>query len=250
MRNQRGMTIMELVVYFALAILAGVLLWSITNLIWGGQRATASSYLVSGETEKAIEWIRRDVNESALASIEVFPNAERTAEAPGMSLVSNRAYDSELRGKPLINRWGAPQWDKHVLYTLRRGDDALTGSLIRWEKEMVKKDFLPGVSSTLPSMVESSKQRVLLRDVLLPNVSVPNAGPEGTLATDEFGGFRVQFVRRTGGSGGTESLTTVNPRKGAASDNTRMLEAEIKLLQNERSQPHTYSITFRLAAFH
>ena len=250
MRKQRGMTLIEMVVYFALAVLAGVLLWSISNLIWGGQRASASSSLVSGETEKAIEWMRRDVNESALASVEVFPNAERATEAPGMSLVSNRAYDPELQGKPLVNRWGAPQWDKHVLYTLKAGEDPMTGSLIRWEKELARKNFLPEVCGVLPSAIEAAKQRVLLRDVLRPNVSVANAGPEGTVTTDGSGGFRVQFVRRAGGSSGAESLTSVNPRRGAASDNTRMLEAELKLLQNERSRPHVYTITFRLAAFH
>ncbi len=250
MRKQRGMTMVELVVYFSLAVLAGVLFWAISNLIWGGQRATASSYLVSGETEKAIEWIRRDVNESALGSIEVFPNAERSEEAPGMSLVSNRAYDPVQRGKPLVNRWGAPQWDKHVLYTLQRGDNATTGRVIRWEKELARKDYLPEISSALPSSVESAKQRVLLRDVLLPNVTVSDAGPGGSMTTDSFGGFRVQFVRRAGGAGGAESLITINPRRGSARDNTRMLEAELKLLQVERGKPHSYIITFRLAAFH
>ena len=181
MRKQRGMTIMELVVYFSLAILAGVLLWSITNL---------------------------------------------------------------------INRWGAPQWDKHVFYTVKGEGVGLTGTLIRWEKELAQKNFLPLSASVLPAAVEPAKQRVLIRDVLLPNTTVADAGPEGSLVTDGFGGFRVQFIRRAGGSGGAESLTTVNPRKGASADNTRMLEAELKLLQNERSKPHVYTITFRMASFH
>lgn len=244
------MTIIELIVSFALATTAGVLLWSITNLIWGGQRATESSYLVSGETERAIEWIRRDVNESALAAIEVFPNSEHENEAPGMSLVSNRAYDPELRAKPLINRWGAPQWDKHVFYTLQGGSGGRTGNLIRWEKELAQKNFLPASASLLPSALEPAKKRVLVRDVLLPNTTVSEAGPGGSLVTDGFGGFRVQFIRRSGGSGGPESLTTVNPRKGASADNTRMLEAEFKLLQSDRSRPHVYTITFRMASFH
>jgi hypothetical protein len=245
------MSLIELVIYFALSIVAGVLLWSVNNLIWGGQRATESSYLVSGETETAIEWIRRDVSESALASIAVFPNAAKPDEAPGASLVSNRAFNPALKGKPLINRWGAPQWDKHVLYTLQRDSGgAVTGNLVRWEREIAVKNFLPVPCEVLPSSGGQQKQKVLLRDVLAPNATVAKASPEGDLHTDGFGGFRMQFVRRAGGSDGAESLTAENPRTGDAHGNTKMLEVEMKLLQMERSQPHYYDITFRVAAFH
>jgi type II secretory pathway pseudopilin PulG len=250
MRKERGMTLIELVLYFALAVVAGVLLWSVNNLVWGGQRAVSSTYLVSGETEKAIEWIRRDVSETALASIEVFPNPANPGEAPGMSLVSNRAYDPEQNGRPLVNRWGAPQWDKHVLYTLERENaTAQTGNLVRWEREIVNKNFLPVACEVLPSSGGKTKQKVLLRDVLAPNLATADFGPAGSGVTDGFGGFRMQFVRRPGGSG-ADTHTAVNPRQGNPVENTRMLECELKLLQQEQSKPHYYSIKFKVAAFH
>lgn len=247
-KGQRGMTLIELVVYFALAIIAGVLLWSVNNILWGSQRATSNSYLVSGETEKAIEWIRRDVGETALASIEVFPNATNATAAPGASMVSNRAFDPELKGKPLVNRWGAPQWDKHVLYTLQREGAEPTGNLVRWEREIAEKNFLPVPCDVLPSADGQAKSKVLLRDVLAPHQSVADVGSTGNLTTDEFGGFRMQFVQRAGGADGAESQTSVNPRQGEAADNTRMLEVEMKLLQMEHSKPLYYDIKFRVAA--
>ena len=249
MRNQRGMSLIELIIYFALSVVAGVLLWSVKNIIWGSQQAVASSYLVSGETEKAIEWIRRDVSETALASIEVFPNDSHPTEAPGASLVSNRAYDPDQKGRPLVNRWGAPQWDKHVLYTLQREGNAQTGNLVRWEKEMSNKNFLPVACDVFPSAAGQTKQKVLIRDVLAPNLTLPEVGPAGSTTTDQFGGFRMQFLRRPGGAG-ADTYTTVNPRNGNATENTKMLEAEIKILQSEQSQPHLYTIKFRMAAFH
>lgn len=251
MRHQRGMTLMELVIAFALSVAAGLLLWSVTNIIRGSQQAAASSTLVSGETETAIEWLRRDLSESALASIEVFPNAERPDQPPGASMASNRAYDPEQKGRPLVNRWGAPQWDKHVLYTVKRDDAASpTGSLVRWEKEMTPKRYLPEVCAVLPNAVEPDKHRVVLRDVLGPNLSGTDFGPEGSGVTDGSGGFRLQFVRRANNGAGAETLSSQNPRRGDAAENSRMMEAELKILQSESNKPHYYSIKFRVGAFY
>lgn len=251
MKSQRGMTLMELVIAFALSIAAGLLLWSVTNILRGSQHAASSSTLVSGETETAIEWLRRDLSESALASIDVFPNAERPDQPPGVAMASNRAYDPALKGKPLVNRWGAPQWDKHVLYTLRReGSEDPTGPLVRWEREMNPKTYLPVSSPVLPNAVDGDKQRVVLRDVLAPNLSGTDFGPEGSGVTDGSGGFRLQFVRRAGNGAGAESLSNENPRRGNPSENTRMLEAELKILQRESGKPHYYSIKFRVGAFY
>lgn len=258
MRKQRGMSLVELVIYFALTIVCGLLLWAVNNLLWGGQRATEASYLVSGETEKALEWIRRDITETALASIEVFPkNPSSSGQTPGISFVSNRAFAEDEKGRPVVNRWGAPEWGKHVLYTLDREGAEPTGNLVRWEREIApqSRTLLPVTCDVLPSSLPAggqNKQKVLLRNVLAPNVTVPDAGPDGDVVTNGFGGFRVEFVQRDGGSGGAEMFTTRNPRENDANaeDNTRMLEVQLKLLGTERSKPLYYDITFRVAATH
>ena len=248
MKNrQKGMTLAELIVYMALAVLASTLLWAFQNITRSTQKATTASYLVSGATETCIEWIRRDVNESALASIRAYPENESSTEAPGMSLVSNRAFAKENRGKPLVNSWGAPLWDKHVFYSLQTSPGENTGNLIRWEKEIANKNLLPIPSEVAPSMLGPENSKVLLRDVLAPNVTVSGVGPGGGITTDEFGGFRSQFLRRLGGSDGEEMLTTVNPTAGNPRDNTRMMEFELKILQDEKNY---YSVEFRVAALH
>ena len=244
MRKQQAMSLIELIIYMALAVLAGVLLWAFQNITKSTQQASTASYLVSGETETCLDWIRRDINETALASIQVYPSTAAATEAPGMSFVSNRAFADS---KPLVNSWGAPQWDKHVFYTLDFEAGKETGNLLRWEREISNKNLLPVLSDLLPSNPVRDKQRVVLRDVLAPNRTVTGVGPGGEIVSDEFGGFRSQFVRRAGGSGGAESLTTVNPTAGNPRDNTRLLEFELKILQDGKNY---YSLGFRAAARH
>ena len=238
MRQQRGMTLMELVVYMFLAVLACVLLWSFQQITRSTQQASTATYLVNGETETCIDWIRQDVGETALASIQVYPS---------VSMVSNRAFADDEKGKLLVNKWGAPLWDKHVLYTLDYSAGEQTGNLVRWEREISNKNLLPVLSETLPSVGVMDTGRVVLRDVLAPNVTVDRVGPEGQIVTDEFGGLRAQFIRRIGGSDGEEVLTTVNPTSGNPRDNTRMLEFELKILQDGKNY---YSVGFRGAARH
>lgn len=244
MRKQQAMSLIELIVYMALAVLAGVLLWAFQNITKSTQRASTASYLVSGETETCLDWIRRDINETALASIQVYPSTGAATEAPGMSFVSNRSFADS---KPLVNSWGAPQWDKHVFYTLDFTAGEQTGNLVRWEREIANKNLLPVLSELLPSNAAQDKQRVVLREVLAPNQTVSGVGSGGELVSDEFGGFRSQFVRRAGSSGGAETLTTINPTAGHARDNTRLLEFELKILQEGKNY---YSLGFRAAAQH
>ena len=246
MRKTRGMTLIELIIYMALAVVACVLLWSIQNITRSTQNASMANYLVNGDTETCLTVLRRDLNESALAAVNVYPSSTAPSEPPGLSLVSSRAFGGEREGETLVNSWGAPQWDKHVFYTLQASDEN-TGSLIRWEKEIAQKNMLPVPATVLPSLDGREHEKVVLRDVLLPDRTVSGVGEGGSITTDKFGGFRAQFVRRVGGSGGEEQLTEVNPKNGNPHDNTRLMELELKLLQNEKSY---YSIEFRVACEH
>lgn len=244
------MTLIELVLYMFLSVLAGVLLWSVNGLIHGGQQAAASSYLVSGETEKAMEWIRRDVGETALSSIKVFTNTEKSSEAPGASMVSNRAFDPTRTAA----RWsiagallsGASTCCIRWSVTVRRRRATwCAGS----ERSRTRTSF-PLPLRFCPLRGGQSKQKVLLRGVLAPNLATADFGPTGSGVTDGFGGFRMQFIRRAGNGAGADTFTTVNPRHGNPSENTRMLECEMKILQQEQSKPHYYAIKFRVSANH
>ncbi len=72
-------------------------------------------------------------------------------------------------------------------------------------------------------------------------------GPSGSVSTDGYGGFKAQFLRRRGGSGGEEQFTGVNPKNGNPRDNTRLLQVELQILQDGKNY---YSVTFLAAARH
>ena len=208
--------------------------------------ATTASYLVSGNAETALSWLRQDLRETALASIRPYP-AEGGSQAPGVSMVSARAFAEKQQGDLLVNDHGAPKWDKHVFYTVVVPSGSVTGTLVRWEKEIEDDKDLPIPATLLPSQIQSNHKRVLLQHVVAPNATLSGVGQGGSIAGTPFGGLRVQFVRRTGGEAGAESLTTVNPAKGKAEDNTRLLEVELQVYQTRGSSPNFYSIRFRVA---
>lgn len=236
------MTLTEILVTSGLMIVAMVMLWSLQQLLAGTQRSTSASYLVNGQTDSAIQRLRREINETALGSVLI-----ETKDAPTVSFASARPFDREKKDEIVISPWGSPQWDKHVLYRLQTEPGAKTGQLIRWEKEFENKNFLP---QRAPFFLPSSGGKVVLRDVLAPNQSIAGVGPAGKLESNEYGGFRVEFVRRAGNTDGEESLTRVNPSEGDSADNTRLLEVELKILQEDYRSPDSYSVVFRCSARH
>lgn len=209
--------------------------------------ATTASYLVSGNAETALNWLRQDLKETALASLQTFPSSGSPGEPPGVSMVSARAFDEDRQGELLINEHGAPKWDQHVFYTLQVPAGATTGNLIRWEKEMSPKKNLPTLASLRPSQLEGDHRRVLLHDVVAPGAKLQGVGPTGSIDAGPAGGLRVEFVRRVGGEAGAEQLTSVNPSKGNPEDNTRLVEVELQVYHERGSRPNFYSIRFRVA---
>lgn len=248
-RRLRGFTLFEVAIYlFLFAVASGIVL----ALFMTGRstsEATTASYLVSGNAETALNWLRQDLKETALASIQPYPSGG-ASEPPGVSMVNARAFAEDKQGELLINEHGAPKWDKHVFYTLQVPAGSRTGTLIRWEKEMSPKKNLPTLASLRPSQLEGTHRRVMLHNVVAPGAKLPGVGPTGTLDAGPFGGLRVQFVRRLGGEAGAEELTTVNPSKGNPEDNTRLVEVELQVYQERGSRPNYYAIRFRVAPFH
>lgn len=209
--------------------------------------ATTASYLVSGNAEIALSWLRQDLKETALASLQSYPGAGNPGEAPGVSMVSARSFDEDNQGELLINEHGAPKWEQHVFYTLQVPAGSLTGNLIRWEREISPKKNLPVLAPLLPSQIEGSHRRVMLHNVVAPGAKLPGVGSTGSIQAGPSGGFRVQFVRRLGGDGGAEQLTGVNPSQGDSADNTRLVEVELQVFQDRGGRSNFYAIRFRVA---
>ena len=246
--RKRGFTLMELAVYLFLFLLAGVALYQLYTFGTAAQRNTLSSYLVSGDTETCVRWLRRDLQETTLVSLRSYPGPDGPAERPGCSFMSGRTLgEGEFQAIP---GQGGSAWNKHVFYTLVP-TSARTGELVRWERPLdaAEKDNVPRPSTLMPSSLGTNHRKVMLKQVLLPNTNVANL--PGVPATDQFGGFRVQYVRRAGGEAGNETLSSINPTDNARigdqfADNTRLVEVEMKILTQDNSRPNFYTVSFRV----
>lgn len=249
---RRGFTIIEIVVYSFLALLAAFVIFTLYTVGTRARQVSVSSYLVSVDTEAAIRWMRRDLQETALVSVRVFPNDAAPNEPPGCSFVSARDPGDLDEMKLNINPYGAPLWTKTVFYTLQKG--ARTGQLVRWEKPLdaSQKDNVPRVSDTMPSAIPSDvkTKRVLMSDTLEPDVTITGLNGSPGWKTDKYGGLRVQFIRRQGGEGGDETLTSVSPADhdngGDTANNTSLLSVELKVLASDTSRPSVYDIEYRV----
>ena len=134
----------ELTVYMFLFTIATGVVIALFNSTRTMSQHTTASYLVNGNTDTAIRWLRQDLKETALASLRVT-----TAPRPGASMVSARSLALGTRNKLLVNKHGAPQWEKHVFYTLEPTGGKV-GNLVRWERELDVKNLLPSPSTIAP----------------------------------------------------------------------------------------------------
>lgn len=247
-----GFTLLELTVYMFIALLASGVLYALYTVGTRTRQVSVASYLVSVDTDAAIRWMRRDLQETALTSVRVYPNPSAPGEPPGCSFLSARDLSEKDEQKLNVSKYGTPHWTKYVFYTLRPGTK--TGQLVRWEKELdaSQKDFVPRQTDTLPSSMPAGTKnmRVLLSDCLEPNVNIVGLAGSPAWKTNDHGGFRLEFVRRTGGENGPESFTSVNPADHAdgedTANNTRLLELQMQVLTSDTSRPSVFDITIRV----
>lgn len=251
MRGPRGFTLVEVLVYSALFLLVGLLLAQMFNLSRKTQRTTASAYAVTGQTDTAIDWIRNDLLYTALGSIRTYPGSSALL-TPAIHMASARVMaGNDEQSKLLISEFGAPAWSYHVFYGLRSKPGERTGSLVRWEVPypLAEQDRVPKIAIMPTTLNQVPAPRVILQNVLCPRQKVNQLGglTDGYQAS-EWGGFRVEFLRRRGGEGGEEFYSTENPSENVkqAADNTRLLEVELCVCETSMGAPNFYSIKFRV----
>lgn len=232
--NKRGVSLMEMLIYFGLSVLVMVVLF---NFFWYGRRsfeAGNQSFLAGTEADTALRYLKNDLSSTSLGTVRVYSNPA------GLSLMS--AHDLS-DGSFKVNQYGAPQWCKHVYYTVAPQGGKL--ALIRWEDEYKPRDLMPVAAPFLPSGQGNSKtRRVVLRGIAPAGFAhKAMSAPLGAQ-----GGFQVSFVRsdnegeikspRPG-----ESLTVWNPvqvsegQAGALkfSGNTRLIDVSLTFLLPESS---------------
>jgi hypothetical protein len=252
MNKRRGISLPEVMIY---VILCGLALMAISGLFMlarSAQQTTISGYMVSGEADTALRWIRRDFQETALVSIRSYPSDKVPNQAPGCSMVSPRTH-SEKHPEYNVSKYGTPLWSKNVFYTLQLNAGARRGDLVRWEMPLTEaeKDFVPRPTTMLPSsMASGSTRRVILHNVLAPKTKLPPLPGFTHTDTDRYGGFRVQFVERMGSEDGVENLVDVNPGDTSeaqdAANNTRLVAIRLQILADDRQKASLYQLEFKV----
>ena len=239
--KKRAFTLLEIVMYTGLVLLAFLAISELYSLARRTQDSSNSSILISGPAEVALANLRHELEQTALASVVAYPNPDSPNEAPGV------AFASALNSKLDVNAYGVPRWNHHAFYTLV--SSGTTSKLVRWDQPFAKLDFLPQLPTALPS-VQTNKGRTVLDHLVSPNSAVLGLLDQPNYKADAFGGFRVQFITRAGGEGGPQALTSVNPSKNQshAADVTRLLEVELKVCQRSTmGKPDFYVIRFHVA---
>lgn len=243
----RGMTLIELVIYIAMAAVVAIVAGSLFVLARNTTESTNSNYFLSADTETAVAWLRRDLQQCSLASIQSFPGEGKGT--PGASFCS--ALQSEDVKRIDANDSGHPNWHNHVYYTLV-GTDKTTGKLVRWSQPTSADAFqFPTLAPLQPTAVVSATSRAIHTRVLMPNQELYGVGnPDGKI--DGHGGFHLQFVRQSENDG-SETLSDTNPsapellKKGDFRSNTRLVQLELKFFTSSSTgKPSFYSLRFRV----
>lgn len=239
--KRRAWSLVEIIMYVGVFLLAMLAITSLYTLARRTQDSSNSSILISGPAEVALANLRHELQQTALASVVAYPNPSAPNEAPGL------AFASALNTKMDVNAYGVPRWNHHVYYTLVATGDV--SKLVRWDQPFATMDFLPQLPLAKPSS-QGSKPRTVLDHLVSPNANVLGLLDQPKYKADGFGGFRVQFITRTGGEGGAQGLTSINPSKNQANaaDITRLLEVELKVCQRSTmGKPDFYIIRFHVA---
>jgi hypothetical protein len=244
--RSRGASLIELMVYCALSLLA---LGLMADLFYTGETVSttvSSAYSLDEDVESAIRWLRQDLKGTALSTIVVYPRPAANTDddsQPGMCLASPYQYGS---GKYSFSEFGTPAWNKFVLYTVQPKSEKL-GALVRWESRYETPQLAPLVPANLvpDKITDTSHQRNLVDQVVLPNAIIEGMDPLDPL----YGGFQVGFVRSD------NTVSEYNPQEVSnglgtpTGDNTRMVEVQLSCLMDSSKidKPTFVQLKFRVA---
>lgn len=243
--KSKGTTMIELVIYTALAAVVAIVCGSLFVLAKRSTANTEANYFLNADAETAVSWLRRDLQQSCLATIRNYPHTS-SSQAPGISFCSALQSDDVKRLDVGDN--GNPRWRNHVYYTLQPLRDNV-GKLVRWSQPTAADSLtVPSLAPLLPGSIVASTSRSIHTRVLMPNQDLYGvANPDGKI--DEHGGFRLQFVRRTEPKLSDENPAIVSARPGSLDfrGNTRLVQLELKFFTSTNTgKPSFYSLRFRV----
>lgn len=231
LNRRRGLTLTEVLIASVLALMVGLLGLSLLRLMSKASRETTSSYLISRDLEDFQRILRNDLQQTALASIQVLPLEGKAAPLPSLSCLTCL----DAAGKPVLGEDGRPEWSGWVVYRLLASDKGAA----RLERRVIRRSgALPDLCPNLGA--STSESRTLLTNLLPPGIAVASAPPQST-------GFQARFVR-VGGQGNYE-LSDQNPaRSQDPRGNTRLVEVQVSLVEGlESSTPSFLQIPIRVS---
>ncbi|MCE1246982.1 MAG: hypothetical protein LWY06_10090 [Firmicutes bacterium] len=236
---KKGFSLTELIIYMLMSMIMLGIITVVFVSVSDSYKKTMSTFDVQREVEAAADQIRRDLNQSSLNSIVVYPSgSERN---PGVSMISpcqEETFSKTTTSDSFVmTQNGGPRWGRYVFYTVlpretKSGEQGSQyqgrmGNLVRWVWELDDKDISPYPSPTnvLPSQFSTKRApfSIILRGVPLPTSPELQGLPHFKTNGVDYGGFQVAFVRQSCDKTGkvtSEYLTGVNPSKAVSPTDT------------------------------
>jgi type II secretory pathway pseudopilin PulG len=248
--KRSGFTQVEMVIYVALTAVVFALVGSLFKLAKNTSQNADANYFLSADAETCVAWLRRDLQQCSLQTIQNYPAASTSnSQPPGISMCS--ALETNNAARIYANDQGNPYWNNHVYYTLQplKGN---TGKLVRWiNPTATNSTDAASLAPLLPNQIVQKGSRVVHSRVLMPNQKLWGVdNKNGTI--DNHGGFALRFVRQD--ANGVETLSDESPavvsaKKGSQEfrNNTKLVELELKFYtDNNAGKPSFYSLRFRV----
>lgn len=199
---------MEMIVYMGLAVLLLALMTAFFRISRRQYEAASSSSLIGQEASLALQWLKRDLQETALSTIRITLEGSKNPGMPSMSFIAS-GKDDEHRSFS-VSRFGTPEWNRHVFYNLSRD-----GEISTWTRPLVSLTdptrFLPRPSSADPSDQDGADNgKILLREIMQPNQQITIDAKDANFPKmTQWGGFKPGFVVYD--TEGEEHLVAQNP---------------------------------------
>jgi hypothetical protein len=232
-------------------------------------KKTMSSYDVQREVETAAEQLRRDLSQTSLNTITIYPSGSE--KNSGVSMISpcreETIKSKTTRDSFILTQNGVPRWGRYIFYTVlpretRPGEQGSQfagkmGNLVRWVWTLDDKSIspYPVPTNVFPSQFtnKSAPFTVVLRGIPLPtSPEIPGLGHFKANNVD-YGGFQVAFIRQNSDKTGKvtgEFLTGVNPAKATSPTDTSTISELVQVnitnlyLSDLSAKMNAYSFSF------